>query len=233
MRNATFTELCQAVKSVKEGRGNDAAQTLAGTVEGQWSVERIRQSLFDRYVPIRELLDTYDDATAPVEQPTETPNLNDYVVGLSEFVAPSITGTQPAPLPPLMEPVPTESKIVVGPGTPLACTCCHRMGMALYYMKRSNGKYDVLCFDNGKGCWEHSARGLCTFVDEDGAQCTDLAEWVVIYGEETDLQKRAVCSRHIAGVLSGSRAYRIYPIDNDLLGGASFTPRVEPTYPRL
>jgi hypothetical protein len=128
-----------------------------------------------------------------------------------------ISGECPVPPSAPLVPKPSVSKLVVSPGTPLACTGCHRVGMPLYYLKRSNGKYDVLCFDNGKGCWEHSGVSLCTYIDDE-AQCTDLAEFLVTYGEETDLVRRAVCSRHVPAVLNSARSYRVYPID-DFLGG--------------
>jgi len=106
-------------------------------------------------------------------------------------------------------------QILVGAGTPLACTSCHRVGMAAYYLKRSNGLYAVLCFDSGKGCWEHSSRSLCSYSDPDGAQCSDLAEFSVIYGYETDLTARALCARHVATGLSNARSYRVVPLDKD------------------
>jgi hypothetical protein len=108
-----------------------------------------------------------------------------------------------------------ESQILVPSGTPLACTSCHRIGMPIYYLKRSNGKYDVLCYDNGKGCWEHSARGNCSYTDPEESQCMDLAEWVVVYGNDTDLARRVVCSRHVPAVLVNASEYRLYPCDRD------------------
>jgi len=104
--------------------------------------------------------------------------------------------------------------LIVSPGTTIACTCCHRIDMPAYYLKRSNGKYDVLCFDNGSGCWEHSGIGLCSFIDRDEAQCMDLAEWTVVYGPNTDLSRKCVCSRHIPAVLGNASEYRIYPLDD-------------------
>ena len=92
---------------------------------------------------------------------------------------------------------------------------CHRVGMPAYYLKRSNGLYAVLCFDSGKGCWEHSGRSLCSYSDPDGAQCSDLAEFSVIYGYETDLIARALCARHVATGLSNARSYRVVPLDKD------------------
>jgi len=111
-----------------------------------------------------------------------------------------------------------EPRLVVSPGTPLACTCCHRMNMPAYYLKRSNGKYEVLCFANGQGCWERSSRTLCTYTDST-EQCMDLAEFAVTYGAANDMTRRAVCSRHIPAVMSGAPEYRIYPIDEDMSYG--------------
>lgn len=158
----------------------------------------------------------------------ETPDLG--VAFPQDTIPGYIAGTHPTPPPPLAVARPLESKLVVSPGTPLACTSCHRMGMPVYYLKRCNGRYDVLCFDNGKGCWEHSARSLCNYVDGE-AQCTDLAEWLVVYGEDTDLIRRAVCSRHVAAVLSGARSYRLYPIDDDFLAGGVIPATVELSRP--
>lgn len=104
--------------------------------------------------------------------------------------------------------------IYVSPGTPLACTSCHRMDMPAYYLKRANGKYEVLCFANGQGCWERSSRYLCTYADGLD-QCMDLAEFVVMYGVANDMTRRAICARHIPAVMSGAPEYRIYPIDED------------------
>ena len=111
----------------------------------------------------------------------------------------------------------TEPVLRMGAGTPLACTACHRVGMSVYYLKRSNGKYDVLCSDNGNGCYEHSARSLCTYIDKDEAQCTDLAEFMVVYGVANDLMRRTVCSRHVPAVLGGAPVYVLYPLDSEYL----------------
>lgn len=102
----------------------------------------------------------------------------------------------------------------MGAGTPLACTQCHRIDMPVYYLKRANAKYDVLCSD----CYAHSSRSLCTYIDRDEAQCMDLAEFIVVYGQANDLMRRAVCSRHVPAVLGGAPEYRLYPLDDDQVG---------------
>ena len=119
----------------------------------------------------------------------------------------------PVPIAGLEIPKPGTTKIMVGAGTPIACTSCHRVGMEFYYLKRSNGKYSLLCFDKGKGCWEHSCLSLCSYVDPEEAQCTDLAEWNVVYVEDTENINRCVCTRHIPAVLTGATSYKVFPID--------------------
>lgn len=118
------------------------------------------------------------------------------------------------PYNPQEEEIPTP-QILVGKGVQIACTHCHRLGMPFYYLKRSNGKYDLLCFDNGRGCWEQSGRALCSYIDRDDTQCQDLAEFSVVYGTDTETLRRAVCSRHIPAVLRGASAYQLFPIDLD------------------
>ena len=104
----------------------------------------------------------------------------------------------------------------MGAGTPLACTQCHRIDMPVYYLKRANAKYDVLCSD----CYAHSSRSLCTYIDRDEAQCMDLAEFIVVYGQANDLMRRAVCSRHVPAVLGGAPVYVLYPLDSEYLESA-------------
>ena len=106
------------------------------------------------------------------------------------------------------------NQLLVSPGTPLACTQCHRMNMPAYYLKRSNGKYEVLCFGHGQGCWERSSRTLCSYTDST-EECMDLAEFNVVYGPAHDLTRRTVCLRHLSAVMSGAPEYRVYPLDKD------------------
>jgi hypothetical protein len=115
----------------------------------------------------------------------------------------------------LEKPKPSESKILLSHGTPLACTTCHRINMPFYYLKRCNGLYQVLCFDNGKGCWEHSARGLCSYIDREASQCEYLAEWLISYNESNTLQTRATCTTHLSAMLGQGSEYKVFPIDNE------------------
>jgi hypothetical protein len=98
-------------------------------------------------------------------------------------------------------------------GTTIACTNCARLNAPAYYLKRSHGRYSVLCFDHGNGCWEHSTRVNCSYVDQHSAQCVDLAEWVVAYGPDM-LKERHVCAIHVAGVLGDSTEHRIFPLQD-------------------
>jgi hypothetical protein len=98
-------------------------------------------------------------------------------------------------------------------GTTLACTKCGALNAPAYYLKRSHGRYAVLCFNNGDGCWEHSSNSNCSYVDQYMSQCMDLAEWVVAYGEDM-LKERHVCSIHVAAVLSDSAVHKVFPIQD-------------------
>jgi hypothetical protein len=42
----------------------------------------------------------------------------------------------------------------------------------------------------------------------------DLAEYLVVYGTETEMTRRAVCARHVPAVLGGASGYQIFPIDD-------------------
>jgi hypothetical protein len=107
-----------------------------------------------------------------------------------------------------------ESNLIVNPGTPLACSSCFRTGAETYYLKRNSGKYAVLCFDKGFGCWEKSSRTCCTYTDQHQAQCEELAEYEVVYGDT--LSRRGVCTVHVGAVLSADIPhYKIYPLDRD------------------
>ena len=104
-------------------------------------------------------------------------------------------------------------KIVPSHGTTIACTKCARLNAPSYYLKRSHGRYAVLCFDNGQGCWERSATSLCSYVDQTETQCMDLAEWVVAYGPDM-IKERHVCGMHISGVLSDVTEHRIFALQD-------------------
>lgn len=96
----------------------------------------------------------------------------------------------------------------------LACSSCHRTDMETYYLRRSAGKYVVLCFDGGQGCWEQSSRTCCSYVDPLGVQCEELVEFNVVYGET--MSQRGVCGVHVGAVLTGDvPSYKIYPVDAD------------------
>jgi hypothetical protein len=107
-----------------------------------------------------------------------------------------------------------ESNLIVNPGTPLACSSCFRTGAETYYLKRNSGKYAVLCFDKGFGCWEKSSRTCCSYTDQHQAQCEELAEFEVVYGNT--LSRRGVCAVHVGAVLTADIPhYKIYPLDLD------------------
>ena len=105
------------------------------------------------------------------------------------------------------------TKVIPSHGTTIACTKCGRLGAPAYYLKRSHGRYAILCFAHGEGCWEHSANSNCSYVDQHSTQCMELAEWAVTYGPDL-LKERQVCSMHIQAVLSDATEHRIYPLQD-------------------
>lgn len=106
-----------------------------------------------------------------------------------------------------------ETPIKTSHGTTLACTKCGALNAPAYYLKRSHGRYAVLCFNQGDGCWEHSSNSNCSYVDQYQAQCMDLAEWVVAYGEDM-VKERHVCALHVAAVLSDVAVHKVFPIQD-------------------
>lgn len=88
----------------------------------------------------------------------------------------------PAP-PPRNTPQPevAEAIILRSPSTPVMCTGCKTSDASTYYLKRERGLYALLCFRGGTGCWEHSAKTMCSHVDsETSAQCDRMAEYTVV-----------------------------------------------------
>lgn len=103
----------------------------------------------------------------------------------------------------------TKIPLVASHGTTIACSSCGRLNAPAFYLKRSHGRYVVLCFDNGEGCWEHSSNSNCSYTDQHAAQCVDLAEWIVTYGVDM-LKERHVCALHCRQSCGscGCRRYR-------------------------
>jgi hypothetical protein len=104
------------------------------------------------------------------------------------------------------------SIIVASPGTPLVCFKCHDTEARAYRMRRLAGKYILLCFKEGVGCWERTPHMPCEFKDSEGIQCTLLAEWKVCFGADM-LVRTDVCCIHVGAVLSDVSEHRVFPID--------------------
>jgi hypothetical protein len=64
-------------------------------------------------------------------------------------------------------------RLLHSPATAIACTTCGRLNAPAYYLKHSHGRYAVLCYDNGQGCWEQSANVMCTYSSQHVPQCTE------------------------------------------------------------
>lgn len=104
-------------------------------------------------------------------------------------------------------------KLMPSRGTTIACTKCGRLEAPAYYLKRSHGRYAVLCFDNGQGCWERSSHGNCSYVDQYSSQCMELAEWAIAYGPDM-VKERHVCSLHVPAVLSDATEHRVFALED-------------------
>ena len=78
----------------------------------------------------------------------------------------------------------TVRTVVVPPDTPLYCYCCHDIEAPEYRLRRSSGKYITLCYRHGEGCWERSARPMCSFKDHQGVQCDQVAEFDIAFGRD-------------------------------------------------
>jgi hypothetical protein len=97
-------------------------------------------------------------------------------------------------------------------GTPLVCTSCYTADAETFYLKRRRGLYALLCFRNGEGCWEHSARTLCSHVDEYQYQCQNLAEYEIVSADMKN--SRNTCLGHVGFMLSPAvNSQRVYPLD--------------------
>lgn len=104
------------------------------------------------------------------------------------------------------------NKILTSYNTPLVCTSCGITG-GTFYLKRRRGLYALLCFRNGEGCWEHSARSLCSYTDAMQAQCQSLSEWEVVSLDRES--SRHVCAFHIPAVIKpGTPGNQIFPLED-------------------
>lgn len=130
-----------------------------------------------------------------------------------EWISPVISG-------PALEAVLKEEEDVhvqeirLAVATKAVCTLCHREDAPYLYLKRSRGKYDLLCMDfEGKGCYAQSTRTICCYVDSDHVQCTQLAEYKITAADGTVAVD--ACSDHVGRCLGTSIEHLIYPLDLD------------------
>lgn len=103
--------------------------------------------------------------------------------------------------------------LAVGTSTPLLCTECKTDQASTYYLKRRRGLYSLLCFQNGRGCWERSGRTNCSYVDNFGAECTNLAEYEIVSLDGRS--SNCTCLGHIPYTLTvGSPGQQIFPLED-------------------
>ena len=101
----------------------------------------------------------------------------------------------------------------VAPDTIVACAKCHDIDAPEYRLRRIMGRYALLCFKNGDGCWEHSPRPTCEFKDHEGVQCQFSAEVHVTYGTDETVSSD-VCPLHVGAVMTPACGkITVYPLD--------------------
>lgn len=114
-----------------------------------------------------------------------------------------------------MELVPeiVDQKILLSPHSKVSCTHCGREDAPVYYLRRSRGRYALLCFQGGSGCWENSAKPMCQHQDANRMDCTQLAEWEVIYGIDGTATCQ-VCSDHLGAMMGDVAEHRVCPLED-------------------
>lgn len=103
--------------------------------------------------------------------------------------------------------------IVATPETLVACAKCHDVAAPEYRLRRVMGRYVLLCFKGGDGCWERSPQPTCSFKDEQGVQCQFPAEALVAYGADQTVTE-SVCALHVGACLTPAHGkITVYPVE--------------------
>ena len=80
-------------------------------------------------------------------------------------------------------------------GTHLICSICSAVNALGYRLKRSGGKYVALCINEFGGCAGKDINPQCSYTDDVGVQCSQLAEFQIAYGSDK-LLTRYACIIH-------------------------------------
>ena len=105
------------------------------------------------------------------------------------------------------------SVIVAPPDTIVYCHSCHDCAAPEYRLRRSCGKYILLCHRPGTadGCWGRTAKPMCAFKDQQGIQCTNAAEFHIAFGRDM-LMQTSRCVLHVAPALTDVGEHRVFAI---------------------
>lgn len=125
------------------------------------------------------------------------------VPGSNFLIAGSPAGSS-VPYMPVQEMGRTPIQILPPQTTPVACSECGTTGAAVYYLKRTRGLYALLCFQNGRGCWERTIHTCCSFVTGQGSVCTLQAEFEVVDSNGNRLA--TPCAGHLVMVLPSAQS---------------------------
>jgi hypothetical protein len=103
--------------------------------------------------------------------------------------------------------------LLMSPHSPMRCTDCNvtEDEVETFIVVRRRGLFAMLCFRGGSGCYERSAKTMCSFIDNHGIQCTLLQEHEIVVNGVTVSKS---CSEHLSALLPKSvDAIAIYPLD--------------------
>lgn len=110
-------------------------------------------------------------------------------------------------------PWPGSPRLVAPPDVHLFCFSCGDVEAQELRLRRKAGKYILLCFKNGQGCWEHHPRPQCEHKDHEGIACKYQAEWEICFGPEK-LDRVRTCVAHVAPHLLDVTEHTIYKLDD-------------------
>lgn len=110
--------------------------------------------------------------------------------------------------------LPSEApRIVATPETLVSCAICHDIAAPQYRLRRVMGRYILLCYKGGQGCWERHPTPTCAFKDEQGVQCSFPAEMRVCFGHD-QVVSQEVCALHLGAVMTPAHGpATVYPLD--------------------
>ena len=97
------------------------------------------------------------------------------------------------------------------PGTGIACSKCGSQTADIYYLRCSHGRYDLLCYQQGRGCHENTPIPNCSFKGEFAIPCELRAEFLVS-DSCTSLEIGYACRDHVGKLTADGAAFIVAPV---------------------